>query len=94
MRPSCVRVDASQNVTVLPAECAINSPCVGRAMHENSLLSGTSHSETDDPVDASMCLILLLDTMKRCAFDQRRPVLYDGVTLTVMFKSKQPSLLS
>ena len=96
MRPSCVCVNVSQNVIVEFVAYAMNSLCCGRAMHEDSLLSETGHSETDDPVDASMCLILLSDTTKRCAFDQRRLVLYHGVTVNVagMFTSRRPSLLS
>ena len=94
MRPSWLCVAVSQNVTVRCDECAMNSPCFGRAMHEESMLSGTGHSETADPVDASNCLILLLDMTRRWVLNQRRPVLSRGVTVTLMCLSKWPSLLS
>ena len=94
MRPSWVCADASQNVTVRFVECAMNSPCVGRAMRPKSLPPGTSHCETTDPVDGSICLILLSETTKRCAFDQRRPVLIHPVTFTGISTSKRRSLLS
>ena len=81
MRPTRVYVDVSQNVTVSLVEYAMNSPCCGRAMHEELVVSGTSHFETVDPVDASSCLILLSDTTKRWLLDQRRPLLYHGVSI-------------
>ena len=65
MRPSCVCVAMFQNVTVQFVEYAMNSPCFGWAMHENLLLSGADHSEIADPVDASICLLLLSDTTNR-----------------------------
>ena len=77
-------VDVSQNVTISFVEYAMNSPCCGRAMDEELLVSGTSHFETVDPVDDSNCLIVLPDTTKRWLFDQRRPVLYHGVSVTRM----------
>ena len=90
MRPSWACVDVSQNVTVSFVEYAMNFPCCGRAMHER----GTGHSETVEPVDASTCLIVLPDTTKRWLFNQRRPVLRNGVTFTGMCTSKWPLLLS
>jgi hypothetical protein len=60
MRPSSVCVTVCQNVTVRRVEYAMNSPCFGRATHEVAVLSGTGHSETKDPVDASNSLILLV----------------------------------
>jgi hypothetical protein len=60
----------------------MNLPCFGRTMHEKLLLSGTGHSETADPVDASNCLILLSDRRKRWLLNQRRPVLFRGATVT------------
>ena len=72
----------------------MNSPCCDRAMHEVLLVSGTSHFETVDPVEASNCLIVLPDTTKRWLLNQGRPVLNDGVTFTGMSTSKRPSLLS
>ena len=96
MRPTWVCVDVSQNVTVSFAEYAMNFPCRGiRAMQEVLLVSGTSHSETVVPVDASNCLILLADMTKRWLLNQGRgPVLNNGDTCTGIFKSKRPSLLS
>ena len=94
MRPSWACVAEPQNVTVRCVEYATNSPCFGRVMHEKRLLSGTGHSETVDPDDVSICLILLSDTAKRWSLNQRRPVLYHGVTATGMSTSKRPSLLS
>ena len=64
MRPSWVCVAVSQNVTVRRVEYVINPPCFGRAMHKKSLVSATDHFENADPVDASICLILPLDTTK------------------------------
>ena len=94
MRPSWVCVAVSQNVTVRCVEYAMNPPCFGRTMHGMGVPSGTGHSETADPVDASNCLILLLDMTRRWLLNQRRPVLYHGVTITLMCLSKRPSLLS
>ena len=65
MRPSCLCVDVSQNVTARFVEYAMNSPCCDKAIHEKRLPSETGHSETDDPVDAPMCLMLLSDKTKR-----------------------------
>jgi hypothetical protein len=59
----------------------MNSPFFGKAMHDKLILSGTGHSESADPVDASICLILLLDITKRWLLNQRRPVLHHRVTL-------------
>ena len=87
-------VDVSQNVTISFVEYAMNSPCCGRAMDEELLVSGTSHFETVDPVDDSNCLIVLSDTTKRWLLDQRRPVLYHGISVTRMSANKRPSLLS
>ena len=94
MKPSWVCVVVSQNVTVRGVEYAMNSPCFGRAMHERWRLSGTGHSETVDPVDDSIFLILLSDATKRWLLNQRRPVLYNGFTFALTIKSKRPSLLS
>lgn len=94
MRLNWVCVDVSQNMTVWFVEYAMNSPCHGRAMHELVLVSGTGHSETTDPVDASIRLISLSDKTRRWLLSQTRPVLYHGVTLTLMSTSKRPSLLS
>jgi hypothetical protein len=74
MRPSWVCVAVSHNVTVRCVEYTMNFPCFGRTIHETLLLSGTGHSETVDPVDASICLILLSDMTKRWLLNQRRPV--------------------
>ena len=93
MRPTRVCVEVSQKVTVSFVEYTINSPCCGRAMHEELLVSGTDHSETVDPADASNCLIVLSDTTKRWSLDQRRPVLNNGATFTGMSTSERPSLL-
>ena len=93
MRPSWVCVAVSQNVTVRSVEYAMNFPCFGRAMHECAMLSGTGHSETADPVDASICLILS-DMTKRWSLNQRRLVLNHGVTVMLISTSKLPSLLS
>ena len=92
MRPSWVCVAVAQNVTVRRVEYAMNFPCFGTAMHEKKLVSGTGHSETADPVDASNCAIFLSDRTKRWLSSQRRPVLYHGVTRTLMSASKRPSL--
>ena len=94
MKPSWMCVAVSQNVTVRSVEYAIDSPCFGRAMHEKWMLSGTGHSKTADPVDASIRLILRSDTTKRSLSNQRRPVLNHGVTFPGMSTSKRPSLLS
>ena len=94
LRPSWVCVVVSQNVTVRFVEYAMNFPCFSRAMDEKSVLSGIGHSETADPVDASICFNLLSDITKRWLLNQRRPVLNNGVTLTLMSTSKRPSLLS
>ena len=94
MRPTRVCSDVSQNVTVSSVEHAMNSPCFGRAMHEEFLASSTGHSETADPVGASISLILLADMTKRWSSSQRRPVLNHGITFTGMSTSKRPSVLS
>ena len=67
-------VEVFQNVTVLFVEYAMNSPCFGMEMHESVVL-GTGHSETVDPVDASNFLIVWSDTTKRWLLDQTRPLL-------------------
>ena len=94
MRPIRVRVVVSQNVTVSLVEYVMNFPCCGRAMHEESLVSDTGHSETVNLVDTSNCLIVVPDTTKRWLLDQRRPVLNNGVTFTGMCTRKRPLLLS
>ena len=94
MTPSWASVEVSQKVTVRFAEYAMNFPCCGRAMLEVALVSGTDHSETVEPVEASHSLIVLPDTRKRWSFSQRRPVLHDGVTFTGMCTSRWPSSLS
>jgi hypothetical protein len=94
MRPSWVCVAMFHNMTVRRVEHAMNLACFGRTMHESLLVSGTNHSETVDPVDVSICFILLSDTTKRWLIDQRRLVLNNGVTVALMSTSKRPSLLS
>jgi hypothetical protein len=93
MRPTRVCVDVFQKATIQFVECAMSSPCCSMAMHEVGLLWSTGHSETADPVDASNCVIVLLDSTKRWLLDQRRPALSTSVTFTVMSTSKRPSLL-
>ena len=88
MRPSWECVDASQNVTVRIVEYAMKSPFCGRAIHEKRLVSGTDHSETVDPVDASNFMIVLSDTTNRWSLNQTRPVLNRGVTITGISMSK------
>ena len=64
---SCVRVTVSQKVMVFSAEYAMNFPCCGRAMRGHGA-RGTDHSETVDPVAASICLIILsLIRTKKCS---------------------------
>jgi hypothetical protein len=63
-------------------------------MHEALLPFGIGHPQIVNPVDASICLILMLDMTKRSLLDQRRPVLYPVVTCTGMSMSKRPLLLS
>jgi len=92
--PSFLCVNVSQNVTVLAVGYAMDSPYFGRAMHEERLVSGTGHCESADPVDASNLLISLLDRTKRWLWNQSRPLLCDGDTLTGISTSKRPSLLS
>ena len=94
MRPSWLCVAVSQNATVRCVEYAMNPPRFGRTMHEERVLPGTGHSETDDSVDASNCLIVLSDMTRRWLLNQRRPGLSRGVTVTLMCLSKRPSLLS
>ena len=93
-RPICKCDDVSQKVTKRPVEHAINLPCLGIAMHEWKSLFETGHSETVEPVDASNCLILLLDTTKMWLLDHRRPLLQRGITVTGLSTSNWPSLLS
>ena len=64
MQRSWLYVEVSQKVVVSQVEYAMNFPCCGRAMHETELLSGTDHFETIDPIDASICSILLVDMTK------------------------------
>lgn len=64
MQRSWLYVEVSQNVMVSQVEYAMNFPCCGRAMHETELTPGTDHSETVDPIDASICSILLVDVTK------------------------------
>jgi len=59
----CVTV--SQNVTVRPADNAMNPPCFGMAMRRNPPVSGIGHSVTPDPVDGSNFFILPSDTTRR-----------------------------
>ena len=64
-------------------------------MHEELSVSETGHSETTDPKDVSNFLIVLSSTTRRWSLpNQRRPVLYSGVTVTFLSRSKQPLLLS
>ena len=63
-------------------------------MHERLVLSGTGHSETANPVDASNCLMVLPDMTKRWLLNQRRPVPNNGVTFTGRLMSKLPLSLS
>ena len=93
MRPSRVCVAVSRSVTAYCAEYAMNPPCLGRAMHEPKVLR-TPHSETADPVDALICLILLSDMTRRVSLNQRRPVLGHQVTLSGICTSRWPLLLS
>ena len=94
MRPSWLCVAVSQNVTVRCVEYAMNPPSFGRAMFEYGALSETGRSKTDGPVDASNSLIVLSDMTKRWSLNQRRLVLSDGVTVTLMCLNQRPSLLS
>ena len=91
MRPSGECVDVSQKVTVRFVEYAMYAPCFGRVMHESSLLSGTGHSESADPEDASNRLILPSDNTKRWSLNQVRPLFRQGVTATLMSTSTRPS---
>ena len=74
-------------------EYTMNYPCCGRAIHE-SWLCGTGHSKmVTEPMDASICLILLSSVLtKRWLLNQSSPC--HGLTSTLISSSKHPSSLA